>query len=150
MKELSPRELHSYTGGLIMLQIALGQLVANMLGLMVPGYPDDSSSKVQNTETWRIIFGISIGISVLFGALLFIVPESPKFLYMRGKRSNCEEVLASLYNVERSVDQMREIESEQRDTTESDVQVSYKELFNNHRITLGTGLCILIDIYIYI
>ena len=152
VKELSPRELHSYTGGLIMLQIALGQLVANLFGLIVPGYPmKDNSNAYIDTQRWRAILGIAIGIGVIFGVTIaFLVPDSPKFLLLKGKPEQSKRVLNSLYNEERAHRQMKELVWENTQSSGGNVQTAYKELFTKHRMHLGFGLSNYIYIYIYI
>ncbi len=85
VREISPQELHPYTGTLVMLQITGGQMLAYLLGMMVPG----TGSDIQDTNTWKAIFAIPMGVAAIqIGLHLALFRfDSPKFWFTSGKTS---------------------------------------------------------------
>lgn len=62
-------------------------------------------------EAWRWMFWMQAMPSLLFLVLLLVIPESPRFLAMKGRRVQAEAVLARLYGPSVARDTMIRIEA---------------------------------------
>jgi SP family arabinose:H+ symporter-like MFS transporter len=79
---------------------------------------------VTGTEVWRAMLGLGSIPALLFLAGLFMVPESPRWLFQRDRVTEANQVLSAL-NIDRPSK-----EEEQLIRYNNDNKVSYKELFS--------------------
>jgi SP family sugar:H+ symporter-like MFS transporter len=61
-------------------------------------------------QTWRWMFWIELVPAVIFFLSLLAIPESPRFLVMKGKRQKALDTLTKLYGVNQANDTLSEIE----------------------------------------
>jgi len=61
-------------------------------------------------EAWRWMFWIELIPAVLFFLALFLIPESPRFLVAKGKKSQAEFVLSKLYGEQAGKSKLIEID----------------------------------------
>ena len=62
-------------------------------------------------EAWRWMFWMQAIPSLLFLALLLVIPESPRFLVVKGRRAQAEAVLDRLYGAAEARTKLAEIEA---------------------------------------
>lgn len=61
-------------------------------------------------QTWRWMFWIELLPAVIFLLSLLLIPESPRFLVIKGKRQNALDILTTLYGANQAKDTLSEIE----------------------------------------
>jgi len=61
-------------------------------------------------EAWRWMFWVELTPAVLFFLALFLIPESPRFLVAKGKKSQAEAVLCKLYGEQAGKSKLIEID----------------------------------------
>jgi sugar porter (SP) family MFS transporter len=61
-------------------------------------------------QTWRWMFWVELLPAVIFFLSLLAIPESPRFLVIKGKRQKALDTLTKLYGVNQAQDTLREIE----------------------------------------
>ncbi len=103
----------------------------------------DSLSEEQNVNTgWRYMFWSELIPAVLFLALLFFVPKSPRWLMVKGKETEALAVLQKIHGNEIGNKELQEIkESLLTDENKSKTSIFSKFLFPV--IVIGTVLSVL-------
>jgi sugar porter (SP) family MFS transporter len=89
ISEIAPAERRGALTGLFQFNIVLGILIAFASNALVSGF-------VEGFDPWRIKLGIAAVPAIVFAFLMFTIPQSPRWLALRGRR---EEALASLQRV---------------------------------------------------
>lgn len=90
--ELAPPDLRGLMVGLNGINIALGYGLASYMGLAF-FYADDPVSQ------WRTPLGIALIWPLVMIAIVFIAPESPRYLLMQGKIEEAKKVVLRLHKV---------------------------------------------------
>jgi sugar porter (SP) family MFS transporter len=93
ISEIAPAERRGALTGLFQFNIVLGILIAFASNAVVQGM---ASGMAEGLDPWRIKLGIAAVPAILFAGLMFTIPQSPRWLALRGRR---EEALASLERV---------------------------------------------------
>jgi sugar porter (SP) family MFS transporter len=91
--EIAPAERRGALTGLFQFNIVLGILIAFASNALVSAL---ASTAAEGFDPWRIKLGIAAVPAILFALLMFTIPQSPRWLALRGRR---EEALASLQRV---------------------------------------------------
>lgn len=121
--------------------LGIGALIASWTGWgTYRNYTDN--------RQWRIPLGIQIIPAVLLGALIFIFPESPRWLMDKGKQEEALKTLARLHSNGNEDDPWVRAEMEQIQESIADEHAneakSYAELFTNiscfRRLLIACGL----------
>lgn len=99
--EIAPADWRGRLVSLYQLAIVLGILGAYFSNYALQGIGENS---------WRWMFASQAAPSVLFGALLFFVPETPRWLASRNRKEEAMEVLLRMNNVPEAARLMNEIE----------------------------------------
>jgi sugar porter (SP) family MFS transporter len=89
ISEIAPAERRGALTGLFQFNIVLGILLAFASNALVQGMADGS-------DPWRLKLGIAAVPAILFAALMFTIPQSPRWLAARGRK---QEARASLERV---------------------------------------------------
>jgi sugar porter (SP) family MFS transporter len=89
ISEIAPAERRGALTGLFQFNIVLGILLAFASNALVQGF-------AEGADPWRLKLGIAGVPAILFTALMFTIPQSPRWLSQRGRR---EEARASLERV---------------------------------------------------
>ena len=89
ISEIAPAERRGALTGLFQFNIVLGILLAFASNALV-------SAMAEGFDPWRIKLGVAAAPAILFAILMFTIPQSPRWLALRGRR---EEALASLQRV---------------------------------------------------
>ena len=93
-------------------------------------------------EVWRGMLGMETLPALLFFIILFIIPESPRWLLLRGKVARSESIFGKIYSrKERAKKQVEELQAHIANETKSE----FKYLFQPGILTaVVAGLCIAI------
>ncbi|OCF31834.1 sugar transporter [Kwoniella heveanensis BCC8398] len=89
LSEIPPVEIRGACVSSWQLMLAIGQVIGACVGL--------GSHNLSSTASWRIPVGINLVWVVLLFGVLFIVPESPRWLLYRGKEAKAERALAKIH-----------------------------------------------------
>jgi SP family arabinose:H+ symporter-like MFS transporter len=88
--EISPEQFRGRLVALYQLAIVVGILVVFFVNLQIQRLGDEA----WNTHTgWRWMFASLTAPSLLFGGLLLLVPESPRWLMKAGRRGEAQAIL---------------------------------------------------------
>ena len=90
ISEIAPAERRGALTGLFQFNIVLGILLAFLSNALVQG------SLGEAADPWRMKLGVAALPAILFTVLMFTIPQSPRWLALRGRR---EEARASLERV---------------------------------------------------
>ena len=121
ISELSLPQNRGKMVSLYQLSITLGILLAFLIDWVVLNHAGDAAGIISNEpsglwnwlfvdELWRGMFGTEIPIALLFLILLFIVPETPRWLITKGRYKKAMEIMVKINGKEQAELQMAEIE----------------------------------------
>jgi len=102
------------------LSITLGILLAFLVDWLILTNAGDNAGIISSDtagfwnwlfvdELWRGMFGTEIPIALLFLILLFMVPETPRWLISKNRFDEAEEIMVQLNGQEYAIEQMVEI-----------------------------------------
>ena len=147
ISETSPIEVAGPLGSLSQVQITVGIMIAYMLSYIVPiRYVRDQGETINEdiftTQSWRIIFIIPAGISIIQTLLMLLVfrYDTPKYYRQVGKESMAEMVEDLIYKekLDSAKDSQENMVEKEDD---SDQNVSFGQLFSSkYRTALIIGL----------
>ncbi|AIU71854.1 MFS transporter [Hafnia alvei FB1] len=131
--EVSPAEKRGKFVAINQLTIVIGVLAAQLVNLMI-AEPVASSATMQDIVQswngqvgWRWMFGAELIPAVLFLLLMFLVPDSPRWLAKAGKQDKAERMLRRIGSAEYARETMADI----RETLGANTQkVAVSELLN--------------------
>jgi SP family galactose:H+ symporter-like MFS transporter len=87
VSELAPPKSRGTLIGLYQLTLTLGIALADLVGYWLAGQ-----------HAWRLMFGLGAIPAALFLLLVFTLPESPRWLYARGRITEAQHVLSTYTN----------------------------------------------------
>ncbi|GMH28562.1 hypothetical protein Nepgr_030405 [Nepenthes gracilis] len=132
--EMSPTEVR---GGLVstnVLMVTGGQFLSYLVNLGFTEVPG----------TWRWMLGVSGIPAVVQFILMLMIPESPRWLYMKQDKSRAIEVLSKIYDPIRLEDEIDHLAATLEEEFYCKKAVSYLDVFKNKEIRLaflaGAGL----------
>ncbi|UII74751.1 sugar porter family MFS transporter [Flagellimonas sp. HMM57] len=122
ISELSPSENRGKMVSLYQLSITLGILLAFLIDWAVLNNAGDAAGVISNdasgffewlfvNELWRGMFGTEVPIALLFLGLLFLVPETPRWLISKGRNQEAEQIMIKINGLENAKAQIQEIKS---------------------------------------
>ncbi len=88
--EIAPAKVRGRLVGLVQFNIVLGILLAYLSNTVVRAVVSDHATD------WRWMFGVMVVPSVIFLAMLFTVPETPRWLLANGRQQEGEDVIRRL------------------------------------------------------
>ena len=110
ISEIAPA---SYRGTLTTIQqvaIITGLFMAFVSNYTLANFAGASTEKFWlDFEAWRWMLWIEIGPAALFFVMLMFIPESPRYLVVRGQYDHAESVLTRLYGEQESENKLSEI-----------------------------------------
>jgi len=116
--EISPRQMRGRLGSLQQLAITVGIFAALLSdALFANGAGGASADFWFGLEAWRWMFLAAAVPAVVYGLIAFALPESPRFLVLKGRDDEVRAIFARLWpddDVERAIRDMRtSIETDQ-------------------------------------
>lgn len=104
--EISPEKWRGRLGSLFQLGIVTGIFLTLFVNKMIQGMGDTA----WNTEMgWRWMLGMEVVPAIVFIALLFTVPESPRWLTQKGRENEAKEILAKVGGEEHAEKELQSI-----------------------------------------
>ena len=131
--EIAPRDTRGALVSLNQLMITVGILVSYLIGVAFTPM-----------EGWRWMFGLAVIPAAILGAGMFLLPESPRWLFEQGLTERARTVLGRTRSPEEVEQEIREIEEIKRQE-EQQAQVGYRELLAPYvrpALIVGVGLAI--------
>ncbi|HTL58675.1 MAG TPA: sugar porter family MFS transporter [Candidatus Limnocylindrales bacterium] len=104
--EISPEKWRGRLGSLFQLGIVSGIFLTLFINKLIQGFGDEA----WNTNSgWRWMLAMEVAPAVLFAALLFSVPESPRWLTAKGRQEAAQEVLTRIGGQEHAARELASI-----------------------------------------
>ncbi|CAA7050460.1 unnamed protein product [Microthlaspi erraticum] len=132
--EASPSEVR---GGLVstnVLMITGGQFLSYLV----------NSAFTQVPGTWRWMLGVSGVPAVVQFVLMLFMPESPRWLFMKNRKSEAIQVLTKMYDVSRLEDEIDDLSAAEEEERLRKRTVGYLDVFRSKEMRLaffaGAGL----------
>ncbi|HEV7951621.1 MAG TPA: sugar porter family MFS transporter, partial [Glaciihabitans sp.] len=131
--EISPKQLRGRLGSLQQLAITLGIFAALLSDTMFANAAGTAAAEFWlGLEAWRWMFLAGIVPAVVYGLVALRLPESPRFLVLKGRDDEVRTIFARLWpddDVERAIRDMRQ-------GIETDAQGSRKGALRGNRFGL--------------
>lgn len=144
--EISPAKIRGTMVSFNQLNIVLGISVAFFTNFMILRLGDEPSSWVStlgiDKYNWRWMLGLETLPAMLYFGLLLAVPESPRWLAMKGRKQEAVEILAKVTNHDQATAELDALEDNLKNNTESK-KAPLKELFKPAlRLVLLIGIVV--------
>ena len=105
ISEVSPAKIRGTLVSLYQLAVTIGFLLAYLANWVIDSNIDPSAAmenlslwdKMFQTEAWRGMLGSETLPALLFFIIIFFIPESPKWLIVKGKMSKASAILGKIY-----------------------------------------------------
>lgn len=145
ISEIAPSSIRGKLISFYQLAIVLGILSAQIANWLIaqPVFPGDNLLQSWNVQTgWRWMFWAQTLPAFLFFLLIFIIPESPRWLVSRQKESKAFRVFARMKDTEYAERQIREIKNTPAAHSENP---AFQQLFRGKMArVIGIGIFIAI------
>ena len=115
ISEVSPAKIRGTLVSLYQLAVTVGFLMAYLANWVIDSninpaltFGDPGLSlweRMMNTEAWRGMLGSETLPALLFFLVIFFIPESPKWLIVKGKMEKASAVLSKIYSQPQEVEQ---------------------------------------------
>ncbi|MCO5946526.1 sugar porter family MFS transporter [Mucilaginibacter flavidus] len=142
ISEFSPSRFRGMMVSLYQLALTIGIVLAYfsnayLLNHSGGSFGSDSMIRVFSTEVWRAMLGIGALPAVVFLVSLMMVPESPRWLLLKGEEQKAKDILTKIDGVDAAKNEIEAFKA----TGDGDSQTSLKELFKPvYRKALLIGL----------
>ena len=110
ISEVSPAKIRGTLVSLYQLAVTVGFLLAYLANWAINANIDPTISgdvslweKIMHTEAWRGMLGSETFPALLFFFIIFFIPESPKWLIVKGRLNKATGVLSKIYNSKEEV-----------------------------------------------
>lgn len=104
--EIAPEKWRGRLGTLFQLGIVVGIFITLFINKLIQGM----GNEVWNTASgWRWMLGMEVVPAIAFIALLFAVPESPRWLAQRGREDEAHDILTKVDGAEHAASEMAAI-----------------------------------------
>ena len=111
ISEVAPAKMRGTLVSLYQLAVTVGFLFAYMANWMIDANIDPTITgdvslweKMLNTEAWRGMLGSETLPALLFFFIIFFIPESPKWLLVKGMQTKAAGILGRIYNSHEEVE----------------------------------------------
>ena len=104
--EISPEKWRGRLGSLFQLGIVSGIFLTLFINKLIQGFGDEAWNA---NSGWRWMLAMEVTPAVLFAALLFTVPESPRWLTAKGRSEDAQQALASIGGPEHAARELTSI-----------------------------------------
>lgn len=114
--EISPRKVRGGLASLQQLAITLGIFAALLTNALLANAASGAAQQLWwGLEAWRWMFMVEALPALIYGLVALSLPESPRFLVLRGKVEDAREVLRRVIPADEVDDQLEEIRHSLRD-----------------------------------
>lgn len=102
ISEISPAKIRGTMVGLYQLAVTMGLLLAYLVNFMILSGSDTASfsspflQKIFSSEMWRGMLGSESVVTILFLIIVFFIPESPRWLIVKGRDARAMEIFRRL------------------------------------------------------
>lgn len=128
ISEVSVAQYRGRLVSLYQLAVTVGFLGAYLINYQLLAYAESGNqlsldwlNKIFVTEVWRGMLGMETLPAVLFFIIIFFIPESPRWLIVRGKEEKAVNILEKIYNsVSEAASQLKETKSVLTSETKSE------------------------------
>ncbi|MGL4393225.1 MAG: sugar porter family MFS transporter [Fusobacteriaceae bacterium] len=97
ISEIAPAKIRGFLGAFFQISVAVGMLIVYFVNYKIA----NRSTMEWNIQSgWRWMFGSELIPAILFFGLLFLIPESPRWLLGKKKENEAKRVLKLLNNEE--------------------------------------------------
>ena len=109
ISEVSPAKIRGTLVSLYQLAVTVGFLLAYMANWAIDANIDPAMAgdtlwnKIMHTEAWRGMLGSETMPALLFFLIIFFIPESPKWLIVKGRTEKASAVLSKIYGTSEEV-----------------------------------------------
>jgi SP family arabinose:H+ symporter-like MFS transporter len=130
ISELAPARSRGRLITFYQLALTIGILVAYLTNYALVNYAQQHAdtgswlSTATTSEVWRTMFGIGVVPSIIFLLGLFVVPESPRWLFQKNRIDEGKDVMTAIGMEDEAIKEAEAIANNDKD------KVSYKELFS--------------------
>ncbi|KAF3337907.1 sugar transporter protein [Carex littledalei] len=132
--EAAPSEIRGALVATNVLMITGGQFLSYLVNLAFTEVPG----------TWRWMLGVAAIPAVVQFIFMMFLPESPRWLYMKDKKSKAVAVLKKIYDSNRLQEEIDQLEAASKQVSQFGKAVSYLDVFKSKEIRLafftGAGL----------
>ncbi len=142
ISEFSPSRFRGMMVSLYQLALTIGIVLAYfsnayLLNHSGGSFGSDGMNRVFSTEVWRAMLGLGALPAAVFLISLFLVPESPRWLLLKGEEQKAKDILTKIDGAEAAKNEIEAFKA----TGDKDSQTSLKELFKPvYRKALLIGL----------
>ena len=142
ISEVAVAEKRGTLVSLYQLAITVGFLVAYLANWLVLRAADTTQPGMFNAEYWRGMLGLETLPDLLFLTVIFFIPESPRWLIVKGKTEKAGTILGRIYGSPEAAEAQKE---ETRKSIEGEVKSEWKALLEpGILIAVIIGSCIAI------
>ena len=128
ISEVSVAQYRGRLVSLYQLAVTVGFLGAYLVNYQLLAWAESGTqlsvdwlNKVFITEVWRGMLGMETLAAILFFIIIFFIPESPRWLIVRGKESKAVNILDKIYNsITEAKSQLKETKSVLTSETKSE------------------------------
>ena len=106
MSEVAPKDYRGRTVSMHQQSAVIGQTVVFFVNFMIAR---GASEAWLVDMGWRMMLGSEVIPAILFGGLLLIIPESPRWCVLRGKEAEALKILSRISNPEHGARTLRDI-----------------------------------------
>jgi sugar porter (SP) family MFS transporter len=140
--EISSAENRGKLVSLQQLNIVFGFFAAFLSNYFFNKYNTIDSSFLTDENVWRWMLGVELIPAIFYFILLFFVPKSPRWLYLKGKNAEAKTVLVKIYGSEKAAKEVIAIE-ENMNADENTSKLKIKDLLKpSLRFILVVGLIV--------
>ncbi len=130
ISEISPAKYRGRLVSLYQLAVTTGFLAAYLMNFFLLKQSSGFSSsmpwldKIFGTEVWRGMLGAETAPALLFFIVIFLIPESPRWMIVKNRESAAQKVFSKIYNYSEDVlFQINEVKSMLRNEDKSEWKI---------------------------
>jgi SP family arabinose:H+ symporter-like MFS transporter len=111
ISEFSPSRFRGMMVSLYQLALTIGIVVAYFSNACLVNhagnsFASESIRKIFSTEVWRAMLGLGALPAGIFLVSLFMVPESPRWLLLKGKKQKAKDILIKIDGIEAAMNEL--------------------------------------------
>jgi sugar porter (SP) family MFS transporter len=119
ISEIAPAKNRGRLVALYQLAITMGILLAYFVNAFLLDFSNSENmvdstgmiNKIYVSEVWRAMLGSETIPAILFLLLLFVIPKSPRWLTMKGKKEEAKSILLRFVNEEEANEEIEQVEA---------------------------------------